>query len=190
MALDCATWRSISLTDAESSSAADAISRTFDDASDEASSARFVLLDASSAAAPSWVEAASISSEIRPSSASVFSTAVENCDISFDICCCRCAFRSALLRTVRLSSSLLRIAFWNTPIERASAPISSLRSLNGMEIAESPAATAAVTLVISVIGLVTLRAMIATPMSASTTAMAPSTVSNNAVWSIPSSICV
>ena len=27
------------------------------------------------------------------------------------------------------------MAFWNTPIERASAPISSLRSLNGMEIA-------------------------------------------------------
>jgi hypothetical protein len=42
------------------------------------------------------------------------------------------------LSTVRLSSSLLRIAFWNTPIERASAPISSLRSLNGMAIVPSP----------------------------------------------------
>ena len=36
MALDCATWRSISLTDADSSSAAEAMSRTFEDASADA----------------------------------------------------------------------------------------------------------------------------------------------------------
>ena len=45
-------------------------------------------------------------------------------------------------------------------------------------------------LVISAIGFVTLRPMMATPMSASTTAMPARTVSNKAVWSMPSSICV
>jgi hypothetical protein len=61
------------------------------------------------------------------------------------------------------------------------APISSLRSLNGMTMAPSPPATACVMLVMSAIGLVTLRAMIATPASASATAMHASTVSSRAV---------
>ena len=60
MALDCATWRSISLTEADSSSAAEAMSRTLEEASDEAAVARAVLAEASSAAPASWVEAASI----------------------------------------------------------------------------------------------------------------------------------
>ena len=60
MALDCATWRSISFTDADNSSAADAMSRTFEEASDEAAAALAVLADASSAAAASWLDDANI----------------------------------------------------------------------------------------------------------------------------------
>ena len=60
---------------------------------------------------------------------------------------------SASPLTVRLSSSFLRMAFWNTPIERASAPISSRRSRNGTSIAVSPAATVSVTPVMAASGL-------------------------------------
>ena len=60
IALDCATWRSISLTEADSSSAAEAMSRTLSEASAEAAEARAVLAVASSATPASWVEAASI----------------------------------------------------------------------------------------------------------------------------------
>ena len=82
------------------------------------------------------------------------------------------------------------MARWNTAIERASAPISSLRSLNGIEIAASPPATCSVTRVISASGLATLREIISTPASASMTAKAASTLSHSAVWSMPSSITV
>ena len=60
MAFDCATWRSISFTDADNSSAAEAMSRTFEEASDEAAVALAVLTDASSAEAASWLDASSI----------------------------------------------------------------------------------------------------------------------------------
>ena len=60
MAFDCATWRSISFTEADNSSAADAMSRTFEEASEEAADALAVLAEAASAAPASWVEAASI----------------------------------------------------------------------------------------------------------------------------------
>ena len=60
MAFDCATWRSISFTEADSSSAAEAMSRTFEDASDEAAAALAVLVEAASAAPASWLDAASI----------------------------------------------------------------------------------------------------------------------------------
>ncbi|MGB8559458.1 MAG: hypothetical protein WCD62_13595, partial [Pseudolabrys sp.] len=56
---------------------AEAMSRTLADASDDDSSARAVLAEALSAALPSCVDAVSISSEIRPSSASVASTSEE-----------------------------------------------------------------------------------------------------------------
>ena len=121
---------------------------------------------------------------MRPSSASVASTSAEKREISPDICSWRCARVSASLRTVRLSSSLLRMARWNTAIERASAPISSLRSLNGTAIETSPAATASVTRVISAIGLATLREITSAPAAASMTAKPASRLSHRAVLSM------
>ena len=129
IAFDCATWRSISVTEAASSSAADAMSRTLDEASAEAVAAPPVRLEALSAAPVSSPEAASIWSEMRPSSASVASISAPKRAISADICSCRLARAPAhRSRTVRLSSSLRRMASWNTAIERASAPTSSPRS--------------------------------------------------------------
>ncbi|MGA7404247.1 MAG: hypothetical protein WBW67_05555, partial [Pseudolabrys sp.] len=61
------------------------MSRTLADASDDDSSARAVLAEALSAALPSCVDAASISSEIRPSSASVASTSEDKRAISFEL---------------------------------------------------------------------------------------------------------
>ena len=77
------------------------------------------------------------------------------------------------------------MARWNTPIERASAPISSLRSLNGTEIEASPAATASVTRVMSAIGLATLREITHAPAVASSTAKHASRLSHMAVLSMP-----
>ena len=65
MAFDCATWRSISVTDAASSSAADAMSRTLADASADAEAALLVRVEALSAAPVRWPEAASIWSDMR-----------------------------------------------------------------------------------------------------------------------------
>ena len=111
MAFDCATWRSISFTEAASSSAADAMSRTLAEASAEADAAPAVLLAASSAAPASCVEAASIWSVMRPSSASVASTSAEKRAISRrHLLPAGCARVSASSTTVRLSSSLWRMA--------------------------------------------------------------------------------
>ena len=80
------------------------------------------------------------------------------------------------------------MARWNTAIERASAPISSLRSLNGTATEASPAATASVTRVMSAIGLATPREIISAPAIASTTASAPSRLSHKAVLSMAADI--
>ena len=60
MAFDCATWRSISITEAASSSVADAMSRTLADASADADVAPSVRCEARSAASPSCVAESSI----------------------------------------------------------------------------------------------------------------------------------
>jgi hypothetical protein len=127
MIFDCATCRSISATDAASSSAADAMSRTLAEASSEAAEAPDVRSVALSAASDSRVEAASIWSEMLPSSASVASTSAPKCAISADICSWRRARACASSTTILLNSSLRRIASWNTVIERANAPTSSPR---------------------------------------------------------------
>src|SRR5215510_11621416 len=62
--LDWATWRSISITEDESSSAADAMSRTLLEASADDEVAPAVRFDASSATSARWPEAPSICSEI------------------------------------------------------------------------------------------------------------------------------
>ena len=62
------------------------MSRTLAEASEEASSARAVLVEASSAAMASWLDAPSIWSEMRPSSDKVASTSAEKRAISPDIC--------------------------------------------------------------------------------------------------------
>ena len=62
------------------------------------------------------------------------------------------------------------MASWNTPIERASAPISSPRSLYGIDTRGSPAATASVTRVISASGCATRAQIISAPTAASMTA--------------------
>ena len=67
----------------------------------------------------SCVDAASISSEMRPSSASVASTSAPKRVISADIRSWRCARACASSTTILLSSSLRRMASWNTAIERA-----------------------------------------------------------------------
>ena len=110
MAFDCATWRSISDTEAASSSAADAISRTLAEASADDVAAPCVLVAALSAAPDRRREAASIWSEIRPSSESVASTSAPNRPISTDMSSCRRARASASLMTVRPSSLFLRMA--------------------------------------------------------------------------------
>ena len=76
------------------------------------------------------------------------------------------------------------MACWNTSIERASAPISSPRPLNGTETTASPAATASVTRVISASGCATPRRIIIAPASARTTAKPARTLSHSAVWSM------
>ena len=69
-----------------------------------------------------------MSSEMRPSADTVASTSALNWLISADIRSWRVARLWASSMMVRLSSSFLRMASWNTEIERASAPTSSPRS--------------------------------------------------------------
>ena len=101
MAFACTTWRSISVTDAASSSAAEAISRTFSEAANDAVVAPAVLLAALSAAPASRVEAATICSQMRASSDTVASTSALNRLISAEIRSCRKARAWASSMTVR-----------------------------------------------------------------------------------------
>ena len=76
MAFDCATWRSISITDAASSSVAEAMSRTLAEASAEAEVAPSVRRAARSAASDRCVADSSIWSLMAPSSAMLRSNEV------------------------------------------------------------------------------------------------------------------
>ena len=74
---------------------------------------------------------------------------------------------SVSLSTVRLSSSLRCMVLWKTPIERASAPISSARSPYGIVMPAVPVATASVTPVMCASGRATARQIMKPPNAAS-----------------------
>ena len=86
--------------------------------------------------------------------------------------------------TVLFSSTLRRMASWNTAIERARAPISSPRSLYGTRCTASPAATASVTRVTAASGRATDRRITSAPIIASNKAAAPNAVISIALVSV------
>ena len=127
MAFDCATWRSISLTEADSSSAAEAMSRTLAEASAEAAVARAVL-------ARGVVGGAG---KLGRGRQHLIGDAAELGERRFDLGGEARDLGRHLLLALRarfgvvahgaVEFVVVRMACWNTPIERASAPISSRR---------------------------------------------------------------